>query len=95
MPPLAISDFSDLLEHPFPVTAGGSTLTLVLTDARQSRGGPPGGRQPFALTFRGPVQPLLPQAMYDFQHPTHGVVSLFIVPLGADAVGVTYEAIFS
>jgi hypothetical protein len=32
--------------------------------------------------------------MYDVEHPVHGVIAIFIVPIAADAGGVTYEAVF-
>jgi len=95
METVSLSDFSEHLQHPFPVTVGGTTLNLVLTEAKPTIGGLPRGREPFSLTFRGPAQPLLPQAMYDFQHPRHGVLAIFIVPIDADAQGTTYEAVFS
>jgi hypothetical protein len=95
MQTLALTDFADHLQHPFPVSAGGTWVTMTLTQATALKGGLPGGRKPFSLTFRGPAQPLLPQAMYDFEHPLRGVISIFIVPVSADADGVTYEAVFA
>jgi hypothetical protein len=94
MQTLALTDFSDLLQHPFPVSAGSTRLVMTLTGAAPVSGGIPGGRKPFSLTFRGPAQPLLAQAMYDVEHPVHGVIAIFIVPIAADAGGVTYEAVF-
>jgi hypothetical protein len=94
MQTLTLTDFSDLLQHPFPVSAGGARLVMTLTGATAVSGGIPGGRTPFSLTFRGPAQPLLPQAMYDVEHPVHGVIAIFIVPIAADAGGATYEAVF-
>lgn len=92
---LILNDFSDFLEHPFPVSAGELTLSLVLVETKEVPGGLPGGRQPFTLLFRGPARPRLPQATYDFDHPKHGALSIFIVPVGADAEGTLYEAVFS
>lgn len=91
---LSLADFSDLAKHSFPVVAGGARLMLTLTAATAVQGGRPGGREPFSLTFLGPTQPLLPQAMYEFEHPRHGRLAIFIVPIGAGAEGVTYEAVF-
>jgi len=48
----------------------------------------------FALTFRGPVQPALPQDTYEFDHPALGRFALLIVPIGIDAEGRYYEAVF-
>lgn len=53
-------------------------------------------RQPFALTFLGPVsQQYLVQHIYCLEHESIGKLDLFIVPLGPDAGRMRYEAIFS
>lgn len=92
---LSLNDFSDHIQHMFPVSVGDTRIILTLTELTELKGGLPGGRKPFSLIFRGPGQPLLPQAMYDFEHPLHGVIPIFIVPLEANADGVTYQAVFS
>jgi hypothetical protein len=92
---LTLADFSDLLQWPFPVNFGGRKLTFLLVQATAGTGGLPGGRQPFSLLFRGPSSPRLIQAMYEFQHPRHGPLTIFIVPLSADADGTMYEAVLS
>jgi hypothetical protein len=55
----------------------------------------PGGRQPFSLTFRGPDEPRLAQATYRLEHPELGALEIFIVPVGHDGDGLSYEAIFT
>jgi hypothetical protein len=55
---------------------------------------PPTGES-FALLFRGPRTPQLAQGMYEFAHDAIGAFALFIVPIGADAESVRYEAIFN
>ena len=87
MQALSLTDFSEHLHHPFPVSAGGTQMIMTLTGATALKGGLPGGRQPFSLTFRGPVQPLLRQATYDFDHPLHGVIAIFIVPWAPTPMG--------
>ena len=52
-------------------------------------------RAPFALTFRGPGDPLLPQGIYKLEHDSVGPLEIFLVPLGQTAEGTTYEAIFN
>ena len=52
-------------------------------------------RQPFNLLFSGPVQPILPQATYPFNHSVLGMMEFFIVPVGKDQESIFYEAIFS
>lgn len=55
-----------------------------------------GRSRAFSLLFRGPRDPVLPQSMYTFEHETIGVIeSLFIVPIGRDDQGTSYEAIFN
>jgi hypothetical protein len=53
-----------------------------------------GARAPFSLLFRGPVEPVLPQRIYHVEHLSVGAIDIFIVPVGQDATGTTYEAVF-
>ncbi len=66
-------------------------------------GGPPVGqrapgdvarRTPFAVVLRGPHAPVLPQRTYQLSHPALGTFALFLVPIGPDAEGMRYEAVF-
>jgi hypothetical protein len=54
-----------------------------------------GGRAPFSIVFRGSLEPVLPQRIYRFEHDELGSFELFIVPIGPDAAGMQYEAVFS
>lgn len=54
-----------------------------------------GALEQFSILFQGPPEPILPQQIYDIQHPTMGSFELFLVPIGADESGVTYESVFS
>lgn len=58
---------------------------LSLTD-RQAR---------FAIIFRTPNEPFLGQGLHKFDHDRMGPFELFIVPVGQDAEGTDYEAIFN
>lgn len=92
---LTVEDFSRLLQQPFRLTSAEGAFELVLVSA-EARGRPVGGgRQPFSLLFRGPRQPVLPQAIHPLVHDALGTLEIFIVPVGANADGVEYEAIFS
>ena len=54
------------------------------------------GRDPgFALTFRGPATPRLPQATYRFARPGEAPRDIFIVPVAGDGEKTLYEAIFT
>jgi hypothetical protein len=72
------------------------TTELELVEA--SGVGPPpqsGQRTPFSLVFRGPADPVLPQRIYEFAHDELGALEIFIVPIGHDESGTSYEAVFS
>lgn len=49
----------------------------------------------FALTFRAPTRSAAPQAIYNVEHDTLGALEIFLVPIGPDALGMRYEAIFN
>jgi hypothetical protein len=70
------------------------SIELVLHSAL-ALGEWPGGRQPFSLTFRGPLEPPLAQAIYALEHAELGVLEIFVVPIGQDASGTLYEAVFT
>ena len=53
-----------------------------------------GRRAPFSLLFRGPRTPILPQRTYSLAHAQIGSFDLFLVPIGPDALGMRYEAVF-
>lgn len=53
-------------------------------------------RTPFSLFFRGPVEPLLPQKIYELRHSAFGEpLSMFLVPIGRIREGIQYEAVFT
>ena len=47
----------------------------------------------FRLEFRGPFEPILPQAIYRFRSGGD-CKDIFIVPIGRDDRGTLYEALF-
>jgi hypothetical protein len=52
-------------------------------------------RAPFSLVFRGPSDLVLQQQIFKLEHEGIGAFELFLVPLGPDAKGTRYEAIFT
>jgi hypothetical protein len=92
---LELSDFSEHVDREFAFVAGEKRLTMVLAEAVAASGGQPGGRIPFSLLFLGPADPVLPQAIYDIEHPRLGLLDIFIVPIGKDEHGIRYQAVFS
>jgi hypothetical protein len=91
------------LDHFAPLV--GQTFTLLdeatgahpaaLAEARALPVPPYGERQPFALLFEGPREPVLPQRIYTLQHPAFEALEVFLVPLGQGPSSVQYEAIFN
>jgi len=49
----------------------------------------------FSLLFVGPAEPALPQGTVELTHDTLGLLALFVVPVGRDATGMRYEAVFN
>ncbi len=94
---LGLATFEPFVGEAFRIEGGeGSFLELTLTEAKT------GPWQPeeestfaFELIFRGPADPMLPQATYRMAHGTLGSVDLFIVPIARDADATTYQAVFS
>jgi hypothetical protein len=75
---------------------GAAPAELVLLEATELPASSVGQRRvPFSIEFRGPAAPILPQATYRLEHTGVGAFDLFLVPIGADAGGVRYEAVFT
>ena len=76
----------------------GSTLDLELASVTPGSA-PPSDvdqrRAPFSIVFRGPLEPVLPQRIYRFEHDVLGSFELFIVPIGPDEAGMQYQAVFA
>lgn len=92
---LTLSTFEPLVGDRFGVDAAPTGTKFVLESATAAAGESPGRRAPFSLTFLGPGEPLLPQAIYALRHADLGVLEIFLVPIARGAEGVRYEAIFS
>lgn len=93
---LTREDFVSRLGETFRVGEPG--VDLVLAEARDlsMSGGSPGLRRaPFSLLFRGPTQPLLAQRIWALANEALGPLEIFLVPIGPDADGMRYEAIFN
>ena len=93
-----LDDFAALHGERFDMLdAGVDGLWADLVEV-QALGGPPfNSRQPFSLLFAGPPAPApaLPQRTYRLAHARMPELALFLVPIGADAAGLRYQAIFS
>lgn len=92
---LTLATFEPLVGDAFMLEgATDDPLPCTLQSATPA-GEQPSGRQPFGLIFIGPAQPILPQAIYRLTHAQLGALEIFIVPLGRDETGTTYQAVFA
>jgi hypothetical protein len=95
---LTADDFSSQLGKTFTVRlADRPPLDLTLLEARRlSRTtAATTGRPPFSVLFRGPREPVLLQRIYALENEAMGRLEIFLVPVGPDATGMQYEAIFN
>lgn len=87
--------FAACLNQDFQIVFTDGTLAVRLSDAR-TREAPEGAtRDPFTLTFRGPPQLRLPQAIYKLTNPQLGEMEIFLVQIAADQTSSTFEAVFN
>ena len=70
-------------------------LELVEVEVRKTEPDEQPGMERFSTFFRGPANSLLPQHTYDLVHSEMGEIQIFLVPLGQDKSGMTYEAVFN
>ena len=92
---LTVESFAPAVGDAFAVHgATPAPLRLELAEARPLGPAPPGGRAPFSLVFRGPADPVLAQRIYRLEHAGLGTLEIFLVPVGRDAAGTRYEAVF-
>ncbi len=93
--------FEARIGEQFVVSAsGGPPVPMELVEATESSHaggvGPEGQeRMQFALVFRGPAEPVLPQAIHGLDHDTLGHLDLFLVPMGPDGGAMQYSATFA
>ena len=92
-----LDDFAGLCGERFALQdPAGGHVSAELVKAEAVGNTPINGRQPFSLIFVGPPTPILPQRTYRVGHERFSEeLDIFLVPIGADAVGVRYQAIFS
>lgn len=80
-------------EQAADAAAAAGAVEVELIEA-QAAGSIPGQEQ-FSITFRGPLDAPLRQAMHRFEHAELGAFDLFIVPIKRDQDGMYYEAVFA
>lgn len=89
--------FEPLLGQTFEIGDERGTVPAVLIEASNLRETQGAGRlsRQFSLVWRGPPGQRLEQRIYTVRHPALGAQELFLVPIGADAEGIRYEAVFT
>jgi hypothetical protein len=99
---LTADAFAAHLATVFRLQTGGEPLPLELVEVQRASYagkpaavGPAGRREPFSLLFRGPRSPYALQGNHRLEHDQLGTLELFLVPLGPDAAGMRYEAVFT
>jgi uncharacterized protein DUF6916 len=94
---LTLETFAPHVGEPFTIHMDdGVGVDVVLSEAIALSDTPsPSGRVPFSIMFRGPTDKVLAQRIYRVEHAQLGTCELFLVPLGPDAEGSRFEAVFS
>lgn len=88
--------FKACLDQGFVLRHGDAAEELRLIEvARLEQAHSDAGRAAFSIVFESAGREVLPQQIYAFSHPDLGDFELFIVPIGQDANGTRYEAVFS
>jgi hypothetical protein len=90
--------FQPLIGHAFAVMVGSERFMpahLIEVRPLALDGDSRRKRSPFSLVFRGPAAGHLPQDMYDLKCGEFEMPGVFLVPLGPDAEGMLYEAVFT
>lgn len=97
---LLLGDFADKLGQCFIIAAGDDAATAVTATLAEAqpltfRGVATSARPPFSLVFVSDHPRMLRQQIYRMEHPTLGVMAIFLVPIGHDARGFSYQATFN
>ena len=95
---LVYEEFADKVGGIFAITeANMPSVPLVLKEAKplNPAWGLRGVRPPFALMFLARQSIVLPQKIYRLKNDRLGEVEIFLVPVGKDAEGVSYQATFN
>jgi hypothetical protein len=92
---LTAESFSEHLGTRFRVHVDGErSMEVELYEVARHEKHPGSRREPFSLYFRGHPRSYLPQAIYRVEHERMGTMEVFLVPIGPDAQGMRYEAVF-
>ena len=82
----------------FDVLLGDSSIAMTLVEIDKLSPHPGAMREAFSLIFRSESQLVLPQRTYSMRNRSienAEPVGVFLVPIGRDAKGVRYQAVFN
>jgi len=89
------AEFAACVNQDFEIVTSAGTVVLRLIQARPLGATSGAAREPFALTFGGPAELRLPQAIYKMSNAQLGEMEIFIVQIAADQTSSTFEAVFN
>lgn len=91
-------DFARVANQEFDVFVGEATVTMTLVSIEPLRMPENTAREAFSLIFKSASAVVLPQKIYPMRSRAllgAQKIGVFIVPVGRDASGVTYQAVFN
>jgi len=93
---LSAADFETLPGHRLAMVHGDRRIELEVAGVRALPARSQRPAPPFALLLRDKgARASLPQGTFHYEHPVHGSLDLFTVPVGPDGQGMCYEIIFN
>ncbi len=92
--PLALSIFEGMIDSAFQVRLENESVELTLAEIVKMERAPK-NYECFTLLFKGPVNPMLEQRIYRFEHGESQTWDLFVVPVAGDDTGYDYEVIIN
>ncbi len=93
---LTIEMFEEQVSRTFLIKVEDTDVEAGLVDCRSLESdAEEGRRKPFSLLFRGPLEPVLPQQIYEVRSEQTELMEIFLVPIGPGKVGMRYEAVFT
>ncbi len=93
----SLQTFAGAANQSFDVALGEASMPFTLVQVTPLPAHPYPGmlREPFSLMFRSESQVVLPQRIYSLKHAHLGRLDIFLAPVGRDAAGVLYQAVFN
>jgi hypothetical protein len=88
---VSVQSYKEQVGSSFHVMLGDDLVDIVLIDVTDKS--EPLAEQ-FTLLFRGPLDRFFEQNTYDLGHDVLGLEPIFIVPVGRQADGFLYQAVF-